>query len=78
MMLTDKKLSEIVQEWGNETEQRNIIDLCRDVAQAQEAAERERWRAELEPFLVAAADGSMSRNNIENLADELLEWVRRA
>ena len=77
-MLTDKKLSEIVQAWGNETEQRNIIDLCRDVAQAQEAAERERWRAELEPFLVAAADGSMSRNNIENLADELLEWVRRA
>ncbi|MFZ9960572.1 MAG: hypothetical protein ACO3GP_09285 [Candidatus Limnocylindrus sp.] len=41
-MLTDKELSAIVQAWGNELAQRNIIDLCRDVARAQEAAERER------------------------------------
>ncbi len=41
-MLTDKDLSEIVQSWGNEPVQRTIIDLCRDVARAQEAAERER------------------------------------
>lgn len=41
-MLTDKELSAIVQAWGNETTQRNIVDLCRDVARAQEAAERER------------------------------------
>ena len=42
------------------------------------AAERERWRAEIEPFLTAAADGSMSRNNSEALAEELLEWMRKA
>ena len=42
------------------------------------AAERVRWRAEIEPFLVAAADGSMSRNNREALAEELLEWMRKA
>ena len=41
-MLTDKELSAIVQAWGNEPAQRNIVDLCRDVAKAQEDAERER------------------------------------
>ena len=42
------------------------------------ATEHKRWHAEIEPFLVAAADGSMSRNNSEALVGELLEWVRRA
>ena len=51
-----------------------------DQAQIESAvvAERVRWRAEIEPFLVAAADGSMSRNNSEALAEELLEWMRKA
>ena len=55
--------------WGN---------AVRAYAAEQVAAERERWRAEIEPFLVAAADGSMSRNNSEALAGEMLVWVRKA
>lgn len=42
MMLTDKELSKFVQAWGNGQLQRNIVDLCRDVANAQASAERER------------------------------------
>ena len=38
------------------------------------AAEQERWR-EVEQYLVAAADGSMSRNNSEALASELLAQI---
>ena len=53
-------------------------DQMRTYAAEQVAAERERWRAEIEPFLVAAAAGTMSRNNSENLADELLTWLRMA
>ena len=41
------------------------------------AAERERWTG-VEEYLVAAADGSMSRNNSENLAAELLAQIRGA
>jgi Holliday junction resolvasome RuvABC ATP-dependent DNA helicase subunit len=41
------------------------------------AEERETWRNEIEPYLIAAADGSMSRNNSEQLAAELLEWIKR-
>ncbi len=40
------------------------------------AAERQRW-AEVKSYLVAARDGSMSRNNSENLAGELLEQLER-
>ena len=40
-----------------------------------QAAERARW-AEVEPYLIAAADGSMSRNNSQNLAAELLAAIR--
>jgi hypothetical protein len=39
------------------------------------AAERERWDG-VEQYLVAAADGSMSRNNSEALAAELLAQIR--
>jgi hypothetical protein len=46
MMLTDKELSAIIHAWGNEPTRRNILDLCRDVARAQEAAERERRQAD--------------------------------
>lgn len=41
-MLTDKELREMIKAWGNEAPQRTIVDLCRDVAKAQESAERER------------------------------------
>ncbi len=40
------------------------------------AAERQRW-AEVKSYLVAARDGSMSRNNSETLAGELLEQLER-
>lgn len=39
-----------------------------------EAKERERW-SEVEQYLVAAAAGSMSRNNSEQIASELLEQI---
>ena len=39
-----------------------------------EAKERERW-SEVERYLVAAAAGSMSRNNSEQIASELLEQI---
>lgn len=39
------------------------------------AAERERWDG-VEQYLIAAADGSMSRNNSETLAAELLAQIR--
>ena len=39
------------------------------------AAERERWR-EVESYIIAASDGSMSRNNSQNLAAELLAAIR--
>ena len=38
------------------------------------AKERERW-SEVEQYLVAAAAGSMSRNNSEQIASELLEQI---
>ena len=38
---------------------------------------REKWRAELVPYLTASADGSMSRNNSMNLAAELLDWIKK-
>lgn len=38
------------------------------------AAERERWNG-VEQYLIAAADGSMSRNNSEQLASELLQQI---
>jgi hypothetical protein len=43
MMLTDEELIDIFHAWGNERTQRSIVDLCRDVARSQEAAERDRW-----------------------------------
>ena len=39
------------------------------------AEEREAWSSEIRPYLIAASDSSMSRNNSEQLADELLEWI---
>jgi len=50
--------------------------LCAEALEAQ-AAEIERW-AGVEEYLAAAADGSMSRNNSENLAAELLAQIRKA
>lgn len=49
-----------------------------DIAAAYEAgvaAERGRWGG-VEQYLIAAADGSMSRNNSESLAVELLAQLR--
>ena len=38
--------------------------------------ERERWeRTEVKQYLIAAADGSMSRNNRESLASEILKML---
>lgn len=45
------------------------------LAAARVAQERERWEG-VEQYLVAAADGSMSRNNSETLAAELLAQIR--
>lgn len=40
------------------------------------ADERERW-IDVKNYLIAARDGSMSRNNSETLAGELLEQLER-
>jgi hypothetical protein len=39
------------------------------------AKERENW-SEVEAYLIAASEGSMSRNNSEALANELLTAIR--
>jgi hypothetical protein len=39
------------------------------------AKEREKW-SEVEAYLIAASEGSMSRNNSETLAGELLIAIR--
>ena len=39
------------------------------------AKEREKW-SEVEAYLIAASEGSMSRNNSEALANELLTAIR--
>ncbi len=39
------------------------------------AKEREKW-SEVEAYLVAASEGTMSRNNSESLASELLTDIR--
>ena len=39
------------------------------------AKEREKW-SEVEAYLIAASEGSMSRNNSEALAGELLTAIR--
>jgi hypothetical protein len=39
------------------------------------AHEREKW-SEVEAYLIAASEGSMSRNNSEALAGELLTAIR--
>ncbi len=67
-MLTDKELNAIVQTWGNEPAQRTIIDLCRDVARAQEAAERERLLGELRQMHAA----QKGRHNYYLYAAEML------
>lgn len=47
----------------------------RETVAAAIAREQKRYE-EVEPYLVAAADGSMSRNNSETLAAELLAAIR--
>lgn len=54
-----------------------LINLYESLSTHLDAVETERARwAEVEGYLIAAADGSMSRNNSQNLAAELLEQVR--
>jgi len=39
-------------------------------------AERERWlKTDIVPYLTAASESSMSRNNSENLASEILQYI---
>lgn len=60
-------------------ESSNHGTMREDIVAAYEAgvaAERARWN-DVEPYLVAAADGSMSRNNSETLATDLLEQIRK-
>ncbi len=51
-------------------------DLLQEFAELIAKSEAKAFRNEIEPYLIAASDGSMSRNNSEQLADELLEWIR--
>ncbi len=48
-----------------------LIEFAKLVA----AKEREKW-SEVEAYLIAASEGSMSRNNSEALAGELLIAIR--
>jgi len=50
-------------------------DMITDMVMRRLEYERNKWRG-VEEYLVAAADGSMSRNNSENLAAELLAQIR--
>ena len=49
----------------------SLIEFAHLVA----AKEREKW-SEVEAYLIAASEGSMSRNNSEALAGELLTAIR--
>ena len=77
-MLTDKELSAIVQAWGNETTQRNIVDLCRDVARAQEAAERERCATECRAMAEGLREASPLDGSRAAVAQELERRIRGA
>ena len=50
-------------------------DMLTDMVMRRLEYERNRWLG-VEEYLVAAADGSMSRNNSENMAAELLAQIR--
>ncbi len=51
-------------------------DVVAERVRAAVAAERERW-SDIEQFLVACEDDSMSRNNRQSLANELLQQIRK-
>lgn len=73
MIQTDKERAiDKLWERANHGTQREDVVAAYEAGQA---AERERWDG-VEQYLIAAADGSMSRNNSETLAAELLAQIR--
>lgn len=53
----------------------DIVDAIKLVADIATAKEREKW-SEVKEYLIASRDGSMSRNNSEALASELLDAIQ--
>jgi hypothetical protein len=65
---------------GNPSREESELFVCTDkdivhFAALVAAKEREKW-SEVEAYLIAASEGSMSRNNSEALANELLIAIR--
>ncbi len=55
----------------------NVPSICHSMEDDALRCEAARILSEVRCYLEAASDGSMSRNNSENLAGELLEMIDR-
>jgi hypothetical protein len=85
MSVTDEQIAqaqEFLTAWSSVTSlpmPAHVVDFARAIQEeaykAGMAAERERWNGVAE-YLQAASDGSMSRNNSEQLAYELLQQLQ--
>ena len=72
-----KTVIEMAKEAGFQVDQGALLRIyLENFAELVRADERERWE-DVKNYLIAARDGSMSRNNSETLAGELLEQLER-
>jgi hypothetical protein len=72
-----KTVIEMSKEAGFQVDQGALLRIyLENFAELVRADERERWE-DVKNYLIAARDGSMSRNNSETLAGELLEQLER-
>lgn len=72
-----KTVIEMAKEAGFQVDQGALLRIYLEhFAELVRADERERWE-DVKNYLIAARDGSMSRNNSETLAGELLEQLER-
>jgi hypothetical protein len=72
-----KTVIEMAKEAGFQVDQGALLRIyLENFAELVRADERERWE-DVKNYLIAARDGSMSRNNSETLAGELLEQLAR-
>lgn len=72
-----KTVIEMAKEAGFQVDQGALLRIYLEhFAELVRADERERWE-DVKNYLIAARDGSMSRNNSETLAGELLKQLER-
>jgi hypothetical protein len=69
------EIIEMARQAGLDPDLWNYTDAFETFYKLVAAKEREKW-SEVETYLVAASEGTMSRNNSESLASELLTAIR--